>query len=54
MNIKCEECKHATFNDVWGEYKCDVHQCFVCDLIGDDCPYYEKKGEMIYDIRGGI
>lgn len=39
----CTECTHAIFDEVWGEYKCDVHKRYVKDFDKNTkCVHYEK------------
>lgn len=42
----CKNCKHSTFDEQWGEYKCSVLQRRVYILLSsDECNFYEKKPE---------
>lgn len=39
----CRDCKHAIFDDVWGEYKCAEHEQVIYDLDEySGCKVYEK------------
>lgn len=40
----CKNCKHSTFDEQWGEYKCSVLQRRVYILLSsDECNFYEKR-----------
>ena len=40
----CSNCKHAKFDNIWGEYKCLKHGYRVYAVINADaCPDYEKQ-----------
>lgn len=42
----CANCKHAVFDEQWGEYKCKVFERRIYILLGSsECPKYEKKKE---------
>lgn len=43
----CKTCKHAVFNEFWGEYKCDIYNRVIYAGVGKDlpCTLY-KKGEV--------
>jgi hypothetical protein len=46
----CKDCVHSVFDEVWGEYKCKVHEHRIYNLVKQaDCGFYKKdpnkKGE---------
>ena len=39
----CKECKHAIFDEIWGEYKCEILKHKIYHPIAvDECLYFEK------------
>ena len=41
---KCPECKHAIFDETWGEYKCQVLKIRIPDITKyANCKNYAKK-----------
>ena len=40
----CKNCKHAIFDETWGEYKCWVSKLRVYRILtSEECDWYEKK-----------
>lgn len=40
--MKCETCKNAIFDPVWGEYKCRVRHQRIYKPPMDICEWYDK------------
>ena len=41
----CSNCKHALFDEIWGEYKCKIDKkkhCLEGQLAGVKCSGHEK------------
>lgn len=38
----CKNCAHAIFDQLFGDYKCDITQSSVQTHFTVDCPDYEK------------
>jgi hypothetical protein len=34
---KCESCRHAIFDAVWGEYKCKITKIVMYKTVRRDC-----------------
>ena len=43
--MDCKNCKHAIFDELWGEYKCKICERIVYDTRLDawGCEHYDKK-----------
>lgn len=41
---KCKACKYSIFDEVWGEYKCEVTRLFVYDR-DFECEDYKARGK---------
>ena len=42
----CKNCKHAIFDEQWGEYKCKVREVRIYVLLDStECSSYEKIKE---------
>lgn len=45
-NHPCETCKHAIFDEKWGEYKCGVSYLYMYHAFTMiECEHYEKAPE---------
>lgn len=43
MVTECKTCKHRIFDPLWGEFKCEVYQHRLYNLVGvESCGKYEK------------
>ena len=44
-NRNCTNCEHAKYDDVWGEFKCNVsrHRCGGVELVEGCRKWVEKK-----------
>lgn len=40
MESNCTTCKHAVFDEMWGEYKCKERHIRVYDIL-NDCKDYK-------------
>lgn len=43
----CKICEYAIFDELWGEYKCEVRQCVTYNadyerMLVDDCKDYKN------------
>lgn len=39
----CKNCKHAIFDEVWGDYKCKINYLVIYDPKDvEHCVYYDK------------
>lgn len=43
--VDCKNCKHAIFDELWGEYKCKIKERYIyyTRVEAIDCAHYEKK-----------